>query len=60
MPLKEIFVDGDVLDSHNSLLGFHFFNGVDQKERVAVRQDLLDPYAIEEHRVLASACKLIV
>jgi hypothetical protein len=55
MSLKKIFVDGDVLDSHDPLLRFHFFDGVHQKERVAVRQDLLDRYAIEEHRVLASA-----
>jgi hypothetical protein len=54
--LEEILVDGDVLDSHNALLWFHFFNGVHQKEGVAVWQDLLDAYTVEDHRLLASAC----
>jgi hypothetical protein len=56
MSLEEILVDGDVLDSHNALLWFHFFNGVHQKERVAMWQDLLDPYTVEDHRLWASAC----
>ena len=49
MPLKIAFVDGDVLDSHNALPSFHFFNGVDQKERIAMRQDFLYLVDVEEH-----------
>src|ERR1700726_4419622 len=39
MSLKEIFVDGDVLDSDDVLPAFHFFDGVDEKKRIAVRED---------------------
>ena len=31
MSLKKAFVDGDVLDSHNALPSFHFFNAVDSR-----------------------------
>jgi hypothetical protein len=49
MALKEIFVHGDILDCDNALLAFHFFDSVHEKERVAVREYLLDPVDVEDH-----------
>ena len=49
MPLKIAFIDCDVLDSHNALPSFHFFNAIYQKERVAMRQNLLDIVDVEKH-----------
>ena len=49
MTLKEVFVHGDVLDSDNALLWFHFFDSVNQKKGIAVGQDFLDPNAVENH-----------
>ena len=49
MSLKEMFVDSDVLDSDDVLPAFHFFDGVDEKKRVAVREDGLDGVDVENH-----------
>jgi hypothetical protein len=49
MTLKEVFVNGDVLDSDDTLLWFHFFDGVDEKKGIAVRKNFLDPNAVEDH-----------
>jgi hypothetical protein len=49
MALKEIFVYGDVFDCDNALLAFHFLDGVDEEERISVRENFLDPVDVENH-----------
>jgi hypothetical protein len=47
---EEIFIDCDVLHTHNALQPLHFQYCVHHQERVAVRENLLDPVGIEDHR----------
>ena len=49
MALKKVFVDRDVFNSDDALLSFHFFDSIHEEKWVAVREDFLDPDAVEDH-----------
>ena len=60
MTLKESLVDANVLYSNNSLPSFHFFDCIDQQEWIAVRENLLDPGNVEDHRCPQSSSLLVI
>jgi len=60
MALKEAFINANVLYSNNSLPSFHFFDCVDQQEWIAVRENLLDPGNVEDHRCPQSFSLLVI
>src|ERR1700689_1004657 len=60
MALKETLIDANVFYSNNSLPSLHFFDCIDQQEWIAVRENLLDPGNVEDHRCPQSFSLLFI